>query len=330
MRNEISGVQGEKCLSILAFSLVAFTALPANAQAVSGNVFGTVTDPSGGAVANAKVTIANVDTNVSTTTNTNDSGNYTATQLAPGNYKITIEKAGFNTFIQENIPVSVSLGTRVDATLTLGQVTQQVTVTEAPPELQSDRAEVDTSLTAGQIEQLPVLNRNFTNLTLLVPGATLNTFQHAATENPQQSTLVNTNSQEFAGTNYHFDGMNNNDSVLGIVMVNPPIDSIGETVIATSNYEPEYTQAGGAVVRMETKSGSGGGYAASAARRPRAVSGAASKLACGAEARIRPEEGFRPVLSSAAYTWWRARTGRSQRANSRAVHCNPGLLCTFL
>ena len=88
-----------------------------------------------------------------------------------------------------------------------------------------------------------------------MPGATLNTFQHAASENPQQSTLVNTNGQEFSGTNDTFDGMNNNDSVLGIVMVNPPIDSIGETSIATSNYEPEFTQAGGAVVRVETKSG---------------------------------------------------------------------------
>ncbi|HKW98229.1 MAG TPA: TonB-dependent receptor [Bryobacteraceae bacterium] len=107
-----------------------------------------------------------------------------------------------------------------------------------------------------QITQLPVFNRNFTNLTLLVPGATINTFQHAPSENPQGSILVNTNGQEFAGTNYLLDGMNNNDAVLGIVMVNPAIDSVAESSIATSNYDAEFTQAGGAVIRVETKSGS--------------------------------------------------------------------------
>jgi hypothetical protein len=105
------------------------------------------------------------------------------------------------------------------------------------------------------VTQLPVLNRNFTNLTLLVPGAQLNTFQHAPSENPQSSTLINTNGQEFSGTNYLMDGMNNNDTVLGIVMVNPALESIGETSIATSNYDAEFTQAGGAVVRVQTKSG---------------------------------------------------------------------------
>ncbi len=98
---------------------------------------------------------------------------------------------------------------------------------------------MDTSLDSRQITQFPVLNRNFTNLTLLVPGAQLNTFQHAAAENPQQSTLVNTNGQEFAGTNYLLDGMNNNDSVLGIIMVNPPLDSVGPAwrpAITTRNF----------------------------------------------------------------------------------------------
>ncbi len=239
-------------LSLLLFT---FSAGNAAAQAVSGTILGTVTDATGAVVGGAKVTIKNVNTNVTVNTTTNDSGNYTMSQLAPGSYEVTIEKPGFQTVVQQNVTVTVALSTRVDATLQLGQVTQAVTVTEAPPTMQTDRAEVDTTLGGQQITQLPVLNRNFTNLTLLVPGATLNTFQHPPQENPQSSTLVNTNGQEFAGTNYLLDGMNNNDAVLGIVMVNPPIDSVGETSIATSNYEPEYTQAGGAVVRIQTRSG---------------------------------------------------------------------------
>jgi hypothetical protein len=242
---------------VLLCSLVALVCGPArlSAQAVSGSILGTVTDQSGAAVSGAKVNIKDVDRNVTTTTTSNESGNYQQTALSPGRYELTVEKSGFNAFLQQNVTVTVGQSTRVDASLQVGTITQQVVVKEAPPELQTDRAEVDTSLGAQQITQLPVLNRNFTNLTLLVPGATLNTYQHAAAENPQQSTLVNTNGQMFAGTNYLLDGMNNNDLVLGIVMVNPPLDSVGETSIATSNYEPEYTQAGGAVVRVETKAG---------------------------------------------------------------------------
>ena len=230
--------------------------LHAQAGAVYGNIVGTVTDATGALVADAKVSIKNVDRNITVTTTTNDSGNYTQSQLAPGRYEITVEKPGFNRAVQQNVQVSVSSTIRVDATLQVGTVTQEVVVSEAPPPIETDRAEVDTRLGAQQITQLPVLNRNFTSLTLLVPGAQLNTFQHAPTENPQGSILVNTNGQEFAGSNYLLDGMNNNDSVLGIVMVNPPLDSVAETSIATSNYDAEFTQAGGAVIRIDTRSGS--------------------------------------------------------------------------
>ena len=248
--------QRELSLSLACLFLSSLCAVPARAQAVAGTILGTVTDSSGGSVAGAKVTIRNLGTDVSTEATTNESGNYVALQLAPGSYEVTVEKQGFNQVVQQNVTVTVGLSARVDATLAPGAVSQQVTVSEAPPGLQTDRAEMDTTLGGQQLTQLPVLNRNFTNLTLLVPGATINTFQHAPQENPQSSTLVNTNGQEFAGTNYMLDGMNNNDSVLGIVMVNPALDSVAETSIATGNYEPEYTQAGGAVVRIETKSGS--------------------------------------------------------------------------
>ncbi|HWR51647.1 MAG TPA: carboxypeptidase regulatory-like domain-containing protein [Bryobacteraceae bacterium] len=242
--------------TLLPFLFAAFLFAPqAKSQATSSSIIGTVSDPTGATVDNAKVTATNVDTNVSIGTVTNMSGNYSLNQVAPGNYRITVEKPGFKTSVQENVRVTIGLSTRVDNTLQLGQVTEEVTVTETPSGVQTDRAEVSTTMSSYQVTQLPVFNRNFTDLTLLVPGATLNTFQHAAQENPQQSTLVNTNGQEFAGTNYLMDGMNNNDAVLGIVMVNPPLDSIGGTSIATSNYEAEFTQAGGAIVRVETKSG---------------------------------------------------------------------------
>ncbi|HVW86317.1 MAG TPA: carboxypeptidase-like regulatory domain-containing protein, partial [Bryobacteraceae bacterium] len=225
------------------------------AQAVSGNIFGTVLDPNGAAVPAAAVTVNNRETGVSRSATTNDSGNYTVTDLASGTYDVSIAKTGFSKFVQQNVAVSVAQSTRVDASLQVGQETQEITVTEAPPGIETDRAEVQSQLGGRQIQELPVLNRNLTNLTLLAPGATLNTFQHAPSENPQQSTLVNTNGQEFSGTNYLLDGMNNNDQVLGITMVNPPIDSVNTLVMSTSNYDAEYTQAGGAVINVQTRAG---------------------------------------------------------------------------
>ncbi len=244
------------CRLVAILLSITFTGMRLDAQAVYGNIIGSVRDPSGAFVGGARVTIKNIDQNFIANTTTNDSGNFTLAQLPPGRYEVTVEKPGFNRTTQQNVTVSVGQSTTVDAGLQIGEVTQQLVVTEAPPQIETDRAEVHTMLDSRQITQLPVFNRNFTNLTLLVPGAQLNTFQHAAAENPQQSTLVNTNGQEFSGTNYLLDGMNNNDSVLGILMVNPPLDSIGETSIATSNYDAEFSQAGGAVVRVETKSGS--------------------------------------------------------------------------
>lgn len=235
--------------------LFIFNNIETKAQATYGGILGTVTDSTGAVVPDAKVEVTDTGRGITSTTQTNESGNYAVTQLTPGRYSIKISKQGFQLFVQQSATVSASVNVRVDAALQVGEQTQQVTVSGEPPGIATDRAEVQTTLSNRQVGELPVLNRNFTNLTLLVPGATLNTYQHAAAENPQQSTLVNTNGQMFSGTNYLLDGMNNNDAVLGIAMVNPPIDSVNEVNIATSNYDAEFTQAGGAVVRVETKSG---------------------------------------------------------------------------
>lgn len=240
---------------LLACTMLAFSSFPRLfAQATSGTIIGTIQDSSGASVPAVTVSVTNAGTNVSNETSTNESGNYTVAQLTPGTYTITASKPGFQKFVQQNVMVNVGQSARVDATLPVGAESQEITVTSAPPAIESDRAEVQTQLTSGQISSLPVLNRNFTNLALLTPGSVINTFQHAPSENPQQSTLVNQNGQEFAGTNYQLDGMNNNDTVLGITMVNPTIDSVGQFTASTSNYDAEY-QATGAVINVHTKAG---------------------------------------------------------------------------
>src|SRR5205823_5372391 len=186
---------------------------------------------------------------------TNESGNYAQTHLTVGTYKITVEATGFKTSVQENVPISVDANARVDLTLQVGDVTQEVTVSEAPPLLKSDRADVSDTLSAREVSELPVLNRNFTQLELLLPGTTKMPWQHASSENPQGGIQINTNGQLFGMNNFMIDGTDNNDPVLGIIIVNPNLDSVGQFKFTSGNYDAEFAQAGGSVIQVETKSG---------------------------------------------------------------------------
>lgn len=246
---------------ILLAGLVLFTlSIPSSrlafGQAVFGNIIGTVTDPTAAVVAGAKVTITDVGKGITVSTTTNASGNYTQTHLSVGTYRVSIEAAGFKTVVQQNVSVSVDTSTRVDVVLELGAVTQEVTVSASPALLKTDRADVSATLSSQQVTNLPVLNRNFTELELLLPGTTKMNWQHASSENPQGGIQINTNGQLFGMNNFLLDGTDNNDPVLGIIIINPTLDSVQEFKMTTGNFDAEFAQAGGSVIQVETKSGS--------------------------------------------------------------------------
>jgi hypothetical protein len=242
-------------LSIV-LALAVCPAPPIFGQASYGNVIGTVTDPSGAAVPEVKVTVANVGTGVSVTTTTNGSGNYEASNLLPGAYTLTFSKPGFQASVQKNVTVVVGTSTPVNAKLQVGAVTQSITVSAAPPVLETDRAEVSTNLSSQVVESMPISGRNFTDIEALVPGAVANSFQQPLNENPSNDFLVNTNGQEYSGNNFMIDGAGNNDVVLGVSVVNPAEDDIAEVKITTGNYDAQFAQAGGSVIQVQTKSGS--------------------------------------------------------------------------
>ena len=239
-----------------AFALLClFSVARVFAQATFGSLLGTVTDPAGAVIANAKVTIKSEDLGVTYSTTSNDSGNYFQTQLPPGSYTVEFEASGFQRYITKAVQVSVGTSTRVDVSLTVGQVTEQVSITSDAPPLVTDRAEVSTALTTKEVKDLPTLNRNFTSLQLLMPGAQKVLGQHASSENPQAGIQINNNGQNFGSTNFMIDGTDNNDPVLGIVIVNPAIDSVREYKYTSGNFDAEFAQAGGAVIQVETRSG---------------------------------------------------------------------------
>ena len=226
-----------------------------HSQATFGSLIGTVTDPAGAVVAGAKVTVRSEERGVSYGAVTNESGNYIVTQLSVGDYSAEFEAPGFQRLVQKEVRIALGTSTRVDAQLTVGQVTEQVNVTSSAPPLVTDRAEVSTALTSKEIQDLPTLNRNITSLQLLMPGAQRVLGQHASSENPQGGIQINNNGQTFGSTNFMIDGTDNNDPVLGIVIVNPSIDSVKEMKYTGGNFDAEFAQAGGAVIQVETKSG---------------------------------------------------------------------------
>src|SRR5260370_5389059 len=155
-------------------------------QAVYGGIIGTVTDPQGNVVAGAKVTVTSIGKGTSQETTTNESGNYTVTHLIPGDYKIVIESPGFKSNDIPSVQISADTSAHIDAQLQVGAVTQTVEVTGELPQLKTDRADVAIEFNERYVEDLPILNRNFTNFELLSPRPqNLARWSHAPPQNPQ-------------------------------------------------------------------------------------------------------------------------------------------------
>jgi Carboxypeptidase regulatory-like domain len=227
----------------------------ANAQQVFGSIIGNVTDPSGSAVANAKVTITDVTKGTSFDVTTNDAGQYTKGQLIPDVYKVTIEAPGFNKVVSNDITVQVDQASQFNAALQVGNVSQQVEVTAAAPLLQTDRADVAQTFTSEQISKLPSIGRNLQSFELLDPGTVKQGWAHAADENPQGSVQIQVNGQPFYATGYYLDGTVNQDPILGIIVINPTFDSVNEVKQANQDYDAEFDTFSAGLLTYSTKSG---------------------------------------------------------------------------
>jgi len=245
-------------LSTLAVFVVLGTvwAPQASAQAVFGSIFGTVTDPSGAAVPGVKVIVTSATKGTSTEAATNVDGNYSVTHLIPDTYNVRAEGSGFKAFEAKGIIVSADAAARVDGQFQVGGSTETVEVTAEAPQLKTDRADVATIFNEKAVEDLPLFNRNFTALVLASPGSQQLGWSHASSENPQSSLQTKVNGQTFAGTGFQLDGTDNRDPILGIIVINPTLESVTEAKMTSQNYEAEFGQAVAGVVASQTRSGS--------------------------------------------------------------------------
>ena len=226
-------------------------------QAVNATLLGAVTDSSGAAVGNAKVTITETNTGISHTTQTNESGNYVFPDLPPGTYSVTAEQAGFKRASRAGIDLIVDTTERADLVLQPGDISQTVRVEAETPILQTERADTGRKLETVLTENVPLgTNRNFQNLLNIVPGTTRATFQHSQFFNASNSLQTEVNGQLREGNNYQIEGIDDNERTGLLQILIPPLEAIQTVDVSTSNYDAELGRASGAVVNVILKSGS--------------------------------------------------------------------------
>ncbi len=227
-------------------------------QAVYGSIFGSVTDATGAVVPNATVTVTDAAKGTTSTATTNASGDFSVDHLIPDPYDVKVVATGFKGYQQKGIQLFADTSTKISAALEIGDANgETITVNaDAVPQLKTDRADVSTIFGAKEIQDLPIGDRNFTNLQLLLPGAQQLGWSHAASENPQGSKQIQVDGQAFGGVAFQLDGTDNQDPILGIIVINPNIDSLSESKITTQNFDAEFGKAVSSVVTAQTKSGS--------------------------------------------------------------------------
>lgn len=230
-----------------------FTSMPARGQAVYGNIVGTVTDPQGSAVPNAKVTITDTLRQTSVATVSNEDGNFTQRGLIAGTYQVRVEASGFKVTVA-TVTVSVDQEARVDVRLEVGAVSQVIEISAEAALLKTERADVAVTFNEKTVTTLPLINRRFTQFELLTPGVQATTSQTASSEDPQGSFRKVVNGQSFAGTTHLLDGTDNRDALLSLIVINPTLESLSEAKITTAAYDAEFGATAG-VISVQTKSG---------------------------------------------------------------------------
>jgi hypothetical protein len=251
-------VNAAKAMRALCLSIgVLLVCIPAFSQGNQGRITGTITDQSGGVVASAIVTVKDVQRGLSRTLTTGDSGEYNAPNLLPGTYSVRAEAKGFRALEQQNILLEVGKEVRVDLSLQPGEVSQTITITEAPPMVETTNATLGGTLSNETINDLPLNGRNYINLLTLRPG--MNVYAGGG------SFTRSANGTRAEDIGYLLDGLRNDDSFTGSSVLNAaipagdastslPIDAIQE-FNTEQNPKAEYGWKPGAIVNAGIKSG---------------------------------------------------------------------------
>jgi len=253
----------------IAFLALLLLSSVAQAQVLYGSITGTVSDKTGAVVPNVPVTITNQGTGEVRTEKAKEDGLYNFLDVLPGTYTLTIAQSGnFGGFAQKDITLTVNQVVRIDVTLVPASVSTQITVTEAAPELQTETAEVDSEISQTAISQLPITSskgRNYEALYSLIPGAAQVQEKNSVGGNPSRALSVNVNGNSYNGNTTRIDGAIDYYGWLPyLIAYVTPADAVENVTVTTDDFNAEQGQAGGASIRVTTKSGGhdfhGGGW----------------------------------------------------------------------
>ena len=239
--------------------LVGEFANTAYSQTAAATINGTVVDSAGANVPGAQVTITNQGTAIKAETTTTDDGSFSMTGLASGTYQVTIVKAGFQTYTEKDLYAGPATTRTVKASLSVGQVTSEITVEAAAVQVQTTAAQFSSNVAQQQVETLPLNGRNYQSLSALMPGVVnLNVGNSSATGQGGFNTnnSMSINGMGTSGTLYLLDGvwnMNTGNMTQTTVLPNP--DSISEVRTLQNNVSPKYTLLGASIVQVATRSG---------------------------------------------------------------------------
>jgi outer membrane receptor protein involved in Fe transport len=223
------------------------TALLIWAQAETGQITGTVTDPTGGVVANASLKAANSATGAERSSTSNGSGVYAFPNLEPGTYDLTVTAPGFST-VKEKITLSVGQKLGADIKLQVGTTSTTVEVTEAAVQVNTETQSLTNLIDNKQITELPSLSRNPYDFVATIPNV-------SPTDPSGRGVGYSINGLRSAGTNVMLDGVANNDEFTASVGQQVPLDSVQEYAITTSDFTAEVGRASAGVVNVITRSG---------------------------------------------------------------------------
>jgi hypothetical protein len=219
----------------------------------TGTITGTVTDTSGGVVPKTRVTVTNIATNAAREAVTNDDGDFTVALLPPGHYRVALEKEGFRRTVLPDVGLDVEQTARVDFTLQIGILTEEVKVSDTPPIIQTDTSTLGQVIDGRLVHELPLNERNFLSFALLAPGSQLPV---EGSQNSTQGGAVSVNGAREQSNNFLLEGVDNNDPYINQYVALPSIDAIQEFKVQSSDYAAEFGRSGGAQVNVILKSGS--------------------------------------------------------------------------
>jgi hypothetical protein len=252
-----------KFLSLAVLFGMLFGGAALSAQTFRGTLLGTVSDANGAVVPDAEVVVTNMDTGIARTVRTSGAGDFSAPELPVGRYSVKVNHQGFNAFLSEGINITVGGQSTVSVVLKAGDLSQSVTVTAQPLQVETTSDTLGGTLTNSDIKNLPVNGRDYTKLIYLTPGVTGSPDQ--ISDSPGSFGPFSVNGARGRSNNFLLDGTDMNDGFRNDPAVNEPgvfgapatilpIDAVSELSVL-SNFEPEYGRSAGGIINIVTKSG---------------------------------------------------------------------------